>query len=481
MALSLGTWRFFLSFLVVISHLYKDMFGGPAAYAVWGFFVLSGFLMTEILRHRYGFTKHGLYNYAFNRGLRILPAYWLAMILGAITIWTLTSNNISISTILNPSFSFPQNFASWFANLTLMPFSYVSGRLVPVSGALAVEVGVYILIPLMAFSRTSTWLGLILSFFVSIQYGFDISTFPERYSFLLPAFFAFAVGSLISHYKDELQNFKAPILSLAVWILHCFVIIVMSTWPWTYGLYLSAFLSAWVVISYADVKGNKLDVLLGDLSYPVYLFHTIVAAWLLFFFEHDKSFSFFLVSFLLTLVVSWLVLKLVDIPLHRFKVSSKSEAIGIKIDNSFFIKMLRKSLDKFAVVSLKVKNHSNAILIWIAILISLLVLWQGYKILTNDTLIVKDYNPKIVKAQTIPNIQANGNAAIWIKTSMTYGLGELRILIDNQPVKMTNITRKTLTTSISPEFFKNKGKLDLVIEQVNTGKKFKVGTIIIND
>lgn len=34
----LGSWRFLLAFFVVISHLYADMFGGPAAYAVWGFF-----------------------------------------------------------------------------------------------------------------------------------------------------------------------------------------------------------------------------------------------------------------------------------------------------------------------------------------------------------------------------------------------------------------------------------------------------------
>ena len=33
----IGTWRFFLSFLVAISHLYGNMIHGPAAYAVWGF------------------------------------------------------------------------------------------------------------------------------------------------------------------------------------------------------------------------------------------------------------------------------------------------------------------------------------------------------------------------------------------------------------------------------------------------------------
>lgn len=41
MTFGIGSWRFFLAFLVVISHLWKDMIGGPAAYAVWGFYVFK--------------------------------------------------------------------------------------------------------------------------------------------------------------------------------------------------------------------------------------------------------------------------------------------------------------------------------------------------------------------------------------------------------------------------------------------------------
>lgn len=317
--ISLGTWRFFLSFLVAISHLYKDMLHGPAAYAVWGFYVLSGFLMTEILIHRYGFTNRGLFNYGFNRALRILPAYWVALALGAVTIIVLSSHNISLRTILNPEFFFPKGAMSWFSNISLIPLFTVYGRLVPVSAALAVEVGVYILIPLMAISKSSAWLALIFSLLVSMQYGFDVSTFPLRYSTFLTSIFAFSIGSLISHYKDQLQNIKTPILSLSLWVMHCFFKLIIDSWPWTYGLYLSAILSAWVVLSFADVKGNRFDTFLGDLSYPLYLFHSTVAAWMLLFFAPDRSLGFFIVSFVLTLIVSWLVLKLVDAPLHRFK------------------------------------------------------------------------------------------------------------------------------------------------------------------
>ena len=78
MGLGIGSWRFFLAFLVVISHLWKDMIGGPAAYAVWGFYVLSGYLMTLVLNEKYGPSINGLKRYAYNRFLRIYPLYWAA-------------------------------------------------------------------------------------------------------------------------------------------------------------------------------------------------------------------------------------------------------------------------------------------------------------------------------------------------------------------------------------------------------------------
>lgn len=73
MPLGMGAWRLFLAALVVLSHLWAPMVQGYAAYAVWGFFVLSAYLMTFVLTQKYGFTKQGLRDYAWNRFLRIMP------------------------------------------------------------------------------------------------------------------------------------------------------------------------------------------------------------------------------------------------------------------------------------------------------------------------------------------------------------------------------------------------------------------------
>ena len=83
--LGLGSWRLLLAFLVAISHLWARMLHGPAAYAVWGFYLLSGYLMTHVLRTKYGFRPRGLLAYASNRVLLrgpnnpMMAAAWLAV------------------------------------------------------------------------------------------------------------------------------------------------------------------------------------------------------------------------------------------------------------------------------------------------------------------------------------------------------------------------------------------------------------------
>ena len=119
--MSLGTWRFFLAFLVAISHLWSDMIHGPAAYAVWGFFLISGYLMTHVVKQKYGWSRSGLKDYAVNRFLRIYPAYFLACLMGYLALKLMPNINIQPS-LLNPEFVMPEDWRDWLANLTLFPF-----------------------------------------------------------------------------------------------------------------------------------------------------------------------------------------------------------------------------------------------------------------------------------------------------------------------------------------------------------------------
>jgi peptidoglycan/LPS O-acetylase OafA/YrhL len=310
MKLGFGSWRFFLAVLVAISHLWDGMIHGPAAYAVWGFFALSGFLMTNVLQRKYGSSAEGLVDFGVNRFLRIFPAYWVACALGALAIWILPRHGINL-TALNPQFAWPQGWSTWLSNAALIPLP-VSGLFVPVSGALAVEVGAYLLMPLMAFSRPAAWLGLILSLVLNCSHGFAPATFAVRYSSFLTAFWVFAFGALLVHYRPVLRRLEAPLLSVLAWLANGLVWLWYDPWPWSYGLYFSVLLSGWVALSLASRKTGEIDGWFGDFSYPVYLFHTVAGVFVWLFMPQQRTLPFFLVSFAVTMLVSWLVVVGID-------------------------------------------------------------------------------------------------------------------------------------------------------------------------
>lgn len=474
MQIGMGTFRFLLAFFVAISHLWANMFGGPAAYAVWGFFVLSGFLMTEILRHKYGFAVQGLQKYAYNRFLRIFPLYYLSALMGLISIIVLARYHIDPKA-LNPQFYMPNSFVSWFVNITLLPISSGGGALVPVSGALAVEVGVYLLIPFMAYSKNAAWLGAILSFLLSCKMGMTVETFAARYSDFLTGYFAFAIGALINHYKNELERIAMPTISLLVWGVHCLAIGVISTWPWTYGLYISVLLSAWAVISLYRIKPSKIDTLLGDLSYPVYLLHTTVGAWFLFWFDATRSLSFFISAFIMTTAFSWILLICFDHPIQKLKKkanANQSEEISVE---HYILEVSTKSKRFFF------HRYTLRFMATLAVLAGIGIGIFAYKVLTNNTLEIYAWGPQeSVEKGNVPNKQADGNAGLWIKTSLTSGLGKLKVYINDSPLR-TEVTANLITASVPKEFFSNTGELKVSVKSSNGKIEKALGVFKIID
>lgn len=312
----LGAFRFFLAILVILSHLWGDMIHGPGAYSVWCFYLLSGFLVTLILREKYGFTPQGLCRYAFNRVLRIYPTYVVCAVVGAVVLTVFRDANPAS---LNPQFRFPSNAWEFLRNVFLIPIP-TSGYFVPVAGALATEVGGYVLMPLAAKSRNAAWLGLLLTAFVHPYLGFSTQAFGSRYALFLPALLAFFVGSLCMHYYESLKRISMPIVSVLVWCAHGCLWLKYPSYPWNAGLYVSMLCSAWVVVSLFPIQSGKTDKFLGDLSYPMFLIHTAVGMCFFPAFHHQRTLPFCLLSFGVILVVSAILVMGLERPLmRRFK------------------------------------------------------------------------------------------------------------------------------------------------------------------
>ena len=291
----LGTWRFFLAFVVVISHLWAGMIDGPAAYAVWGFFVLSGYLMTSR-------ADHQIRNRAsWTSSIRHKPpAAHLPLVHRCRSAWHChrpgPPDLLGIDPAgLNPQFMLPQNTSDWLSkHPAMVPFVAQQGLPVPVAAALFVEVWAYALMPLFASSRGAAFLGLAVAICANLQFGFGMPTFIPRYCGFATGLMPFAVGAVVYHYRnalrhpDALRRFASPRLSILAWCGHGLYWLHDAYWPWTYGIMaLCMPLSAWVVLfSGGDVKSrpvkfSAVDKFAGELSYPIYLLHTTVAAWFL--------------------------------------------------------------------------------------------------------------------------------------------------------------------------------------------------------
>jgi peptidoglycan/LPS O-acetylase OafA/YrhL len=318
MSLGFGTWRLFLALLVGASHLWVDMVAGPAAYAVWGFFVLSGYLMTHVLSTKYGFSARGIAGYAHNRFLRIFPGFWIACLVSALVLWWLAQRGIDPHR-LNPAFGLPRDRSEWGFLITLLPSFPRWNAPVPVANALSIEVGFYLLMPLLARHRTTAVLALLFGIFIVVDHGFGVDSFANRYAWFLPSTPAFALGSVIFHWRDSLARIAAPRLALPVWLAHSVLIWWLPVWPWTYGLYVSLLLSAWVVISLAERPTSRFDNVMGELSYPFYLLHSTAGVLLFAWFGYDRDLTYGVAAVALTLAASWAMVLLVDRPLTRRK------------------------------------------------------------------------------------------------------------------------------------------------------------------
>ena len=316
--MGLGTFRFILATIVALSHLWANMISGPAAFAVWGFYLISGYLMAFILHHHYGFAKKNLITFFKNRLIRIYPGYYFSLFLGLITYYLMSINHLDLAS-LNPEFGYPNSGASYLFNATLFPWFKTNQLLVPVSIALGLEVGFYILAPFISYKKLIAVIALLITALFNYQYNIIESTFTERYSGFWCALFAFTLGIIFYFYKNRLSYFKNARLSIFLWAMQFNIVLVNLIVPWDWGLYLSLLFTLFVLNSLCDLPKNKVDLFLGDMSYLVYLLHTTVGYLILIYIPALKirDFYYFCVAYIITLIISFIFVFFLERPLRN--------------------------------------------------------------------------------------------------------------------------------------------------------------------
>ncbi|XTZ39832.1 acyltransferase family protein [Salmonella enterica] len=312
----MGYFRFMLALAVCANHLW--IIGGVGRYAVFSFYILSGYLMTTIILDKYGITRSGFYKYSINRLLRIYPTYLLAFAFTLLILFTLGTDNIRS---IDSNISIPSGFKAWFMNASLINLDFnVKNRTIPPGWTLFVELFFYFFIP---FAIKLGKRFITFWFLASVTYHIIIIItsndamlgWNERYGTLIAGSLGFSIGCYFKYNDFSWVKSKIVLLLAVISFFSCYFITaiwflksptkhqfeVMST----IFFYLNIISSVVIISRLIDFKQNQFGELCGNLSFPFYLFHITIGY--VIFKSTDippRSFSLFLAGIIVTFIIS---------------------------------------------------------------------------------------------------------------------------------------------------------------------------------
>lgn len=280
--LSPGILRLLLAIVVVLHHtLGFFAFGSVAVYL---FFSLSGYWIARLWDEKYSKMDCGVINFYLSRWLRLLPVFLCVIsIYIAISCYypKALSSNVD-SMVSDPIW--------WIKNLSIAGITS-HDLLIGPAWSLAVEMQFYFVFPLIAVlskKRSIIWVSL---FFLSFAFGivkfiFGTPAVSCNVFIFLPYFIAGIFYYKRSFFSKLVMIRLVLFYTVATCVIFCipstkcilsnypgkphFMVEVQNLW-----FFLSTFLLVPFALSSVATKSSRLDRSLGDLAYPLYLFHCI--------------------------------------------------------------------------------------------------------------------------------------------------------------------------------------------------------------
>lgn len=273
-----GAFRVFLVLVVVLHHSFPFRLG---AWAVYVFFILSGYWIARMWRGKYLKTKRPYLTYIASRWMRLAPVFIICIALQVLT-------KISLNDVQQPYWL----HAGWWIRQLLIVGSTAAGKILPPSWSLDVEMQFYILAPLLILSCSRlpvvSILGGIASLAFFSSHMLAGGSFDEANVIFYLAYFIAGIIIAQTNWRASGKFALASLLASAI------VVIVLLILPQTRGavlargagvppaesvLLINIILAAAALLIIPFVSWNvrqqsdTFDRWLGNLAYPVYLFH----------------------------------------------------------------------------------------------------------------------------------------------------------------------------------------------------------------
>ncbi len=330
--------------MVVIYHLLIPILP-MGTYPVFGFYVISGYLMTFIMHENYGYETPGRYAFLKNRFLRLYPLFWFASSLSICLIFVLGEEQVQM---FHKAISLPNSFGEALQNVSMIYPAWfpnrVTPRLAPPTWALTVELAFYLLICCglsKTLGRVKIWicvsiLYVLLTFYLDLRW-------ENRYFPVAAGSLPFSLGALVYFLPKGKRLCNLGLSSKPL-----FFLLLLNTLFWIFmykidpvisqvGLYINLYLCFGLVYNIANGNeifsvSKKLDKAVGDYSYPFYLLHWqcgIIASYL--FFGEMRRFSLnprmplleaipvFVSAIVVMLLISYLLNRFVDKPIQGIR------------------------------------------------------------------------------------------------------------------------------------------------------------------
>jgi peptidoglycan/LPS O-acetylase OafA/YrhL len=323
-----GFFRLFLAALVVLHHSSPLRLG---AWAVYTFFILSGYWICRLWSMRYLRTYYPLITFMVSRWWRLAPVFLFCTALSIVSRFLLNGSS---------ALQLANNYGWWLREL-LIAGSNEAGTDLPPSWSLDVEMQFYLFAPLLItlfgrighFFRWLTaaaacgWFGLFL---------FRGGNFQLAHLSLFAGFFlvgvtlemaqwkpnrATAIGSLLIFFGVTLALAVSPSTQRGVWRAGLDIAPVsfaVSLW-WIIGAVVVVPFLAWNV----SQDSPRFDRFLGNLAYPLYLFHWMPREWYYHFSLRSdplaKQCAFLAINFVVAAAGAVIILLLVDQPSERLR------------------------------------------------------------------------------------------------------------------------------------------------------------------
>jgi peptidoglycan/LPS O-acetylase OafA/YrhL len=281
----MGIYRFLLACCVVIEHVSGNQYvSHTGMFAVFGFYVLSGYLITRVLRDMYDFDFIAFWS---NRALRLFPLYVIFLTVGLLLIFGTTGARAFFPAVWQASPA-PMD---WLGVFTVFPMglSPMDWHFRPVPSIWSVGVELLNYAMLFVFVARSRWTALLTAIVAAVYHGWSIwhgddpaSRYFPFYAALLP----FALGSLI-YFDTRSRKPKSARTALTLCVPAAFVIVVTALLGGVrqtplfevlfYCNLAAQCLAVWSLSLMAPTGHERIDKWWGDLSYPVFLCHWQVA------------------------------------------------------------------------------------------------------------------------------------------------------------------------------------------------------------